>query len=86
MAVTDAGRMIESREHWYNNPTVRSIAAQVFLVVVVVGTVSWLAHNTTTNLRERGIASGFGFLGQRAGFDVVTFLPTNSSSTYGYML
>jgi general L-amino acid transport system permease protein len=86
MALADAGRLVGPREHWYNNPVARSIATQVILVVVVVSLVSWLAHNTTTNLRERGIASGFAFLGQRAGFDVVTFLPTNSSSTYGYML
>jgi len=86
MAVADAGRMSSSRDLWYNNPTVRSIVAQIVLVVLVLGTVAWLANNTVTNLHERGIASGFAFLGQRAGFDVVTFLPTNSESTYGYML
>ena len=86
MAVTDAGRLIGPREHWYNNPTVRSIATQVVLVVVVFGTIGWLAHNTTTNLHDRGIASGFGFLSQRAGFDMTTFLNTTSSSTYGFMM
>ncbi len=88
MAVADAeaGRVVAAREHWYNNPTARSIAAQVFLLVVVVGVIGWLTHNTTTNLRERGIASGFGFLSQRAGFDVVTFLPNTSESTYGFMM
>ena len=86
MAVIDAGRVSGPRERWYNNPSVRSITTQVLLVVVVVGVIGWLANNTTTNLHERGIATGFGFLGQRAGFDVVTFLPTTSSSTYGYML
>ena len=85
MAVADAGR-ISARDHWYNNPLARSIATQVILVAIVLGSVAWLANNTVTNLRERGIASGFAFLGQRAGFDVVTFLPTNSESTYGYML
>jgi general L-amino acid transport system permease protein len=86
MAAIDAGRMTAPREHWYNNPLLRSIAYQVALVVAVVGTVGWLAHNTVTNLHDRGIASGFAFLGQRAGFDIVTFLPTNSESTYGYMM
>src|SRR5262249_32711905 len=86
MAVADVGRLNVPGDRWYNNPLVRSIAVQVILVVAVVGSVYWFANNTTTNLRDRGIASGFGFLGQRAGFDVVTFLPTNSSSTYGYML
>ena len=86
MAVADAGRIGGSSTRWYNNPLVRSITIQVLLVLVVVGVVAWLVNNTTTNLHERGIASGFGFLGQRAGFDMVTFLPTNSESTFGYML
>ena len=86
MAVVDAGRLSVSRDRWYNNPLVRSIAVQVLLVVIVVGTVYWFAHNTVTNLHERGIASGFAFLGQRAGFDMTTFLSVTSESTYGYML
>ena len=70
MAVADAGRISSPRDRWYNNPTVRSIATQVILVVIVVSVIAWLTHNTTTNLRERGIASGFDFLGKRAGFDM----------------
>jgi general L-amino acid transport system permease protein len=54
--------------------------------VVVVGTIAWFANNTITNLHDRGIASGFEFLGRRAGFDMNTLLDTNSSSTYGFML
>jgi general L-amino acid transport system permease protein len=86
MAVIGAERINGPRDRWYNNPTVRSIATQVILVIVVFSVVAWFTHNTTTNLRERGIASGFDFLGKRAGFDMTTFLDTNSSSTYGYML
>ena len=63
MAVTDAGRLNASRDRWYNNPLARSIFFQVLLVVVVVGSVWWLTNNTITNLHQRGIASGFGFLG-----------------------
>jgi general L-amino acid transport system permease protein len=86
MAVADAGRIGSGRDRWYNNPTVRSIAFQVILIVAVLGAIGWFTNNTTTNLRERGIASGFDFLGKRAGFDMTTFLNTNSESTYGYML
>ena len=86
MAVADAGRLKVSRDRWYNNPLARSILSQVILVVAVVGTVWWLTNNTITNLHQRGIASGFGFLSQRAGFDMITFLNTNSESTYGFML
>jgi general L-amino acid transport system permease protein len=86
MAVVDAGRINSPQDRWYNNPTVRSIAAQAVLIVVVVGTIAWFANNTITNLHDRGIASGFEFLGRRAGFDMNTLLDTNSSSTYGFML
>lgn len=86
MAVADAGRISSPGDRWYNNPTVRSIAFQVILIVAVVGTIAWFTNNTVTNLRERGIASGFDFLGKRAGFDMTTFLNTTSESTYGYLL
>jgi general L-amino acid transport system permease protein len=86
MAVADAGRINSPPDRWYNNPKVRSFAVQVILVVAVVGAIGWFTNNTVTNLRERGIASGFGFLGQRAGFDMTTFLNTTNESTYGYML
>jgi general L-amino acid transport system permease protein len=86
MAAIDAGAVGSSRDRWYNNPTVRSIAAQVILVLIVVGLAIWFTNNTITNLRDRGIASGFYFLGKRAGFDMVTFLPVDSESTYGDML
>ena len=86
MAVADAGRISSPHDRWYNNPTVRSIAVQVILVVAVVGAIAWFTNNTVTNLHERGIASGFDFLGKRAGFDMITFLNTNNESTYGFML
>jgi general L-amino acid transport system permease protein len=86
MAVTDAGRISSPPDRWYNNPTVRSIAVQVILLVAVIGTIGWFTNNTITNLHQRGIASGFDFLGKRAGFDMNTLLDTNSSSTYGFML
>ncbi len=88
MAVVEAnvGQVRASDDRWYNNPIVRSTLTQIVLVVLVVGSIAWITNNTVTNLRARGIASGFDFLGRRAGFDVTTFLPTTNDSTYGYML
>jgi len=86
MAVIEAGRIRPSRDSWWNNPAVRGIAYQVILIVAILAFGGWIANNTVTNLRERGIASGFGFLGQRAGFDMTTLLPVTSDSTYGEML
>lgn len=39
-------------------------------IVVVLVTVLYLAHNTTTNMKLRGIQSGFDFLSSPAGFDI----------------
>jgi general L-amino acid transport system permease protein len=42
-----------------------------FLAIVVIGLAVWfLAHNTLTNMKVRGIQSGFDFLNQTAGFGI----------------
>jgi general L-amino acid transport system permease protein len=86
MAAVDAGRLESPGGRWYNNPTARAIAIQVAVVIIVLAVLGWFINNTVTNLHERGIASGFGFLAQRSNFDISTFLPTNSDTTYGYAL
>ncbi|MEP7241154.1 MAG: amino acid ABC transporter permease [Devosia sp.] len=85
MAVAEAGFGSE-KVAWYNNPQTRALAIQAVVVVVVIAVLGWFINNTVTNLRERGIASGFGFLAQRSNFDISTLLPTNSDTTYGYAL
>ena len=37
----------------------------------LIAFVAWIANNTIANLRRANIASGFGFLWNRAGFDIV---------------
>ncbi len=45
---------------------------------------TWVAHNTIQNLERAHIASGFGFLCDRAGFDISqTLIPYSLESTYG---
>jgi general L-amino acid transport system permease protein len=66
------------------NPRVRSIGFQILLVVAVLALVWWIAGNVVENLRSANIASGFGFLNQRAGFEVAQSLfPYSANSTYG---
>ena len=48
----------------------RGIVYQI-LVLAGVAAIGWyLVHNTLANLAARGIATGLGFLGQEAGFDI----------------
>ncbi len=48
----------------------RGLVYQVLAVVLITLCVGYLAHNTQTNMRERGIQSGFDFLNSAAGFDI----------------
>jgi general L-amino acid transport system permease protein len=52
------------------DPRSWAIAWQVAAVAVVVAIVAAIALQTVTNLRARGIASGFEFLGRAAGFEI----------------
>ncbi|MBP0439050.1 amino acid ABC transporter permease [Tianweitania sediminis] len=77
------GPAATSRSSALNNPQVRSIIAQVVLVVLLALFIWWIVGNTTDNLRRQNIASGFGFLDARAGFDVAqSLIPYGSNSLY----
>lgn len=68
----------------FANPVVRAWLFQILAVVAVVGIVSWLFHNTVTNLSNRGITSGFAFLDRDAGFGIVQHLiDYQQGDTYG---
>ena len=57
---------------------------QAVVVVVLGGLVWWIVQNTIDNLTRLHIASGFGFLKGRAGFDISdTPIAYTSDSTYG---
>ena len=67
-----------------NNPTVRSIVIQVTLIVALAVFVWWIVSNTARNLADANIASGFGFLWSRAGFDIaITPIAYTANETYG---
>jgi general L-amino acid transport system permease protein len=55
--------------HWNSRHT-RALIYQAALIVVLLGVVGWLLSNTLTNMRARGIQSGFDFLWDTAGFDI----------------
>ena len=78
----DAGR--PTRGSLLYDPKIRGL---VFQALAVIG-VLWLGYevvtNTIANMQRLNIASGFGFLDNKAGFAIVqTLIPYNESSTYG---
>ncbi len=57
---------------------------QLVLLALVVGVGYWLIDNTLTNLRQRGIATGFSFLNSTAGFGIgFHLIPYDETATYG---
>jgi len=63
------GPPVRSGRLW-NDPRARSIFYQIVLATAIIAFVYYIIDNTARNLEARGIASGFGFLGTPAGFDV----------------
>lgn len=65
----------------------RGVIYQLLALVAVALGVWFLAHNTQVNMRERGIQSGFDFLGQSAGFDIgEKMIAYDPSESYGKAL
>ena len=59
------------KKSWsWRSQAFRGLMYQAIAIVVVLATVLYLAHNTTTNMKLRGIQSGFDFLSNPAGFDI----------------
>jgi general L-amino acid transport system permease protein len=59
------------KKNWsWRSQAFRGLVYQVLAVTLILLCVGYLAHNTQTNMRERGIQSGFDFLNSSAGFDI----------------
>ncbi|MEZ5648009.1 MAG: amino acid ABC transporter permease [Alphaproteobacteria bacterium] len=83
MATVESISSQNSHGPFWANPRVRAIAYQIGLFLLVTALVGYIAHNTAVNLQKRGIASGFGFLDQTAGFDILmTLIPYKIGDTH----
>lgn len=60
----------KSRRSWWRSQAFRGLLYQALLLSLCVSGVWYLAHNTLLNMNARGIQSGWGFLGEAAGFDI----------------
>ena len=72
---------------WWRRRRTRDVAIQAALIAAVVAVIAVMWMNTVATLQRQHIASGFGFLDDTAGFDIIQTLVTyNESSTYGRVL
>ncbi|TIT74701.1 MAG: amino acid ABC transporter permease, partial [Mesorhizobium sp.] len=70
MASQEILREEPSRGSFINDPKIRALFFQTLVVILLFGSVWWIVHNVIENLQRLHIASGFGFLRGRAGFDI----------------
>ncbi|AGA64876.1 Glutamate Aspartate transport system permease protein GltJ [Liberibacter crescens BT-1] len=72
------------RTSWFfYNSHIRSAFFQIITLLLVVGLIIWISKNVYVNLLRINIASGFGFLKNRSGFDIdQTLIPYTSNSSY----
>lgn len=69
---------------WWNNAQNRALLFQILLAIGVSVFFAFIANNTVHNLQQRGISTGFAFLGQKAGFGIIQhIIPYTENDTYG---
>lgn len=82
MASQAAEALRPGRPAPWRDPRVRGIVIQIVFVAVLAAVAAFLVHNTVVNLEQRGIASGFGFLGDEAKFGIgeslIAYSPADS--------
>jgi len=67
----------------WRDPKIRAVFFQVLVISLFLAFVYYIGSNTAANLEKRGIATGFGFLSQPAGFGigVVVFVDYNAQTS-----
>src|SRR5690554_4103609 len=69
------------------DPKTRGLIIQIVLIIAITALAAWLVSNTMHNLTRSKIASGFGFLESRAGFDIGQVpIGYSANSSYGQAL
>jgi len=67
-----------------DHPRVKFILPQALLVIFVVSVISYFSFNASSNLAARGINTGFGFLSNKASFDIqFSLIEFDSGMSYG---
>lgn len=75
--------MAAPKPAFWTRSRIRSVLVQLAFVALLVLLIQFLLSNTMQNLARQGIASGFGFLENRAGFDIaIAFLDFDRNGTY----
>ena len=76
---------LEKIDQYLNDhPRVKFLLPQAILIIFVLSIISYFSFNAGSNLSARGINTGFGFLSNKASFDIqFSLIEFDSSMTYG---
>ena len=75
---------LQPKAAFYNRAEVRSVIFQILVFAGLAYFFYTIYNNTLTNMEARGIRTGFGFMSQSAGFDVLlSLIPYEPTDTYG---
>ncbi len=75
---------LPSKPPIWNDPKYRALFFQIILVAALAYFFYSLVSNTLENMEARGISTGFAFLSEKSGFDILmSLIPYSSDSTYG---
>ncbi len=82
--MTDKTSTLPSKPPIWNDPKYRAIFFQIILLLGLGFFLYTIVENTLANMRARGISTGFAFMKEKAGFDILmSLIPFDSDSTYG---
>lgn len=83
---TEVARRASGTPFWYDQ-RIRGVLFQVLVLAGLLVFIGFIVYNTAQNLQQRGIASGFRFLWNTAGFDIsFSLIPYKATDTYGRVL
>ena len=81
---TDRSQTRSHNKNLFYNPTFRAVIFQIIAVAALAFFFYSIINNAVTNLETRGIATGFGFLNQEAGFGIgLTLIDYDETFSYG---
>ncbi len=75
---------LPSKPPIWNDPKYRAMFFQILLIAALAYFFYTIVQNTLDNMNARGVSTGFGFLSEPAGFDILqTLIPFDSTYSFG---
>ncbi len=75
---------LPSKPPIWNDPKYRAMFFQVILIAALAYFFYSIVQNTLDNMNARGVSTGFGFMSEPAGFDILqTLVPFDSTYSFG---